>query len=642
MTTSGPRPLRLALSAESPTITSSSPITPNSAGPKRNPSFRSNPRRQSSSISYNPPARDHPASPALFSPRHAASPILTPDSPSPESSFRANLSRSASVGSRVSRNVDLRSERSPYASRTGPSTPTTTGLRGNRNSTGSLLNEEKGRPPLTLVEKHAELLHFIAQKESKCLELRTQLAAHEAELLQLKKKWERIVSRGFEKSQSQSGSLPPHSAPPSDSLALSNSTHPPSASIYSAASLSYLDGLSAQAQGAGGAAMLEALGGMKGIRESVQQGVGRLFDAVAGANENGNRRALTHAPSPSSSSTSTYATSSTRLSQSSQSSFRTSISEEEDEDQTSKRKSRKNRPSNIEIVSDTGATPLVSPTRAFAFEDPPRTATPFKSASGGQNETGANIRSRRKSRTFTDEATGVSASEESTGYAESDTNTSESLSTSLVDWGMGLTSPVDSITVNSGLGLSNGGREGNLDKRVSLPTRGSKNGAGGDNGISWVGSMVGKRWEDTISKNQKRASLLLSDVSQSISQSLNPQSIIQALVSPPPTSGAELAPPNGSNRLSASPSSSSLLDEDIPPEESGGVFAPLLEPAVLSPTKSTSSSTIEPQPKSPMKNNITSEARSVGVRIPKTNTARTESSTAPGAIQEDDDDDWNW
>ena len=32
--------------------------------------------------------------------------------------------------------------------------------------------------------RHADLLQFIAQKESKCLELRSQLATHEAELLQ--------------------------------------------------------------------------------------------------------------------------------------------------------------------------------------------------------------------------------------------------------------------------------------------------------------------------------------------------------------------------------------------------------------------------------------------------------------------------
>ncbi|TDL24559.1 hypothetical protein BD410DRAFT_786070 [Rickenella mellea] len=52
------------------------------------------------------------------------------------------------------------------------------------------------RPPLTLVEKHADLLQFIAQKEAKCLDLRSQLATHEAELLAMKRKWERIVSRG--------------------------------------------------------------------------------------------------------------------------------------------------------------------------------------------------------------------------------------------------------------------------------------------------------------------------------------------------------------------------------------------------------------------------------------------------------------
>lgn len=37
--------------------------------------------------------------------------------------------------------------------------------------------------------RHAELLHFIAQKESKCLELRSQLAMHEAELLQRMCNW---------------------------------------------------------------------------------------------------------------------------------------------------------------------------------------------------------------------------------------------------------------------------------------------------------------------------------------------------------------------------------------------------------------------------------------------------------------------
>ncbi|KAG8859475.1 hypothetical protein FRC20_011822 [Serendipita sp. 405] len=48
---------------------------------------------------------------------------------------------------------------------------------------------------LTLAEKHADLLQFIAQKEAKCLELRTQLATHEAELKALKAKWTSIVQR---------------------------------------------------------------------------------------------------------------------------------------------------------------------------------------------------------------------------------------------------------------------------------------------------------------------------------------------------------------------------------------------------------------------------------------------------------------
>ena len=45
--------------------------------------------------------------------------------------------------------------------------------------------------------RYADLLQFIAQKESKCLELRSQLTIHESELLELKRKWERIVRREF-------------------------------------------------------------------------------------------------------------------------------------------------------------------------------------------------------------------------------------------------------------------------------------------------------------------------------------------------------------------------------------------------------------------------------------------------------------
>ncbi|KAF9072339.1 hypothetical protein BDP27DRAFT_427182 [Rhodocollybia butyracea] len=625
-TISGVRPLRLASSAESPIITSPlpvSPLTPISG--KRSSGSARNPRRQSS-ISYNLSPRED----ASFSPRHA-SPIIIPAS-------RPSLNRSASIGSRTSKSqsVDFGGNKSPAA------TSST-----NRNSTGSLLNiEEKERPPLTLVEKHAELLQFIAQKESKCLELRTQLAAHESELLQLKKKWERIVFRGFEKSQAAQPDL----INSESSISLS-STHPPSASIYSANSLSYLDSLSAQAQGAGGAAMLEALGlgGMRDIRASVQQGVqgvGRFLGAVAGTSEPSSPRISTHALSESLSSSSASTTSSTRFSQSSQSSVAASISEEDVSPPIMKKSVRKNRPAHIGIISDTGATPLISPTRDFAFgTSPPRTATPL---SPDQSMNGRSIRVRRKSRAFESE----SPAEETSPYADSDTSTShtshtssESLSTSLVDWGMGLSSPPPASPLDSSnlaMGLDADRKRRDLNKRMSLPV---SSGLGA--GPSWMGSMVGKRWEDTISKNHKRASVLLSDVSQSISQSL-PQSIqqpmnaIHALVSPPLNATSEfdsgssglLTPPGrgldpgrSRSRTPSSMSSTSLLDEDIPLEEGGLGTPSLLSPTVLSPTKLASTLiptklASEPKPKSPMKK------KAVG--------------SAKVAKEEDDDDNWNW
>lgn len=126
---------------------------------------------------------------------------------------------------------------------------------------------------------------------------------------------------------------------------------------------------------------------------------------------------------------------------------------------------------------------------------------------------------------------------------------------------------------------------------------------------------------DRISKNQKRASVILSDVSQTISQTL-PQSIFQAL-----SPSAELPADYGTRNHS---SVSSLMDEDIPPEESGGSLTTLLEPSlapVLSPTKLTPPSS-EPKPKSPMRKKAVAPAPAKG--------------KATKASQEDDDDDWNW
>lgn len=124
--------------------------------------------------------------------------------------------------------------------------------------------------------RHADLLRFIAQKESKCLELRSQLATEEAELLALKRKWERIVGRGFGGGTS--------------------------------ASVSSLDG-DASTQGA----MLS------GIKEGVQ-GVGRLLAQLGDLSAQGNESELGHT-SNSSISTTVTSSSSVRLSQSSMSSL---------------------------------------------------------------------------------------------------------------------------------------------------------------------------------------------------------------------------------------------------------------------------------------------------------------------------------
>jgi hypothetical protein len=158
----GPRPLQLAngpvsdglpsasLSSFSPSpLTPSTPTTPNGG-----------PRRQSS-ITYNPSTR-----------------------PARTAGHRSTLVRSNSVGGSLDRRSTA-SERSPvtlaekfvhfhFWDLTA----------GTGQSSGQLQFNLSGILTLTVISRHADLLHFIAQKESKCLELRSQLAMHEAELLQ--------------------------------------------------------------------------------------------------------------------------------------------------------------------------------------------------------------------------------------------------------------------------------------------------------------------------------------------------------------------------------------------------------------------------------------------------------------------------
>uniref|UniRef100_A0A1D1YUP1 Uncharacterized protein n=1 Tax=Anthurium amnicola TaxID=1678845 RepID=A0A1D1YUP1_9ARAE len=63
--------------------------------------------------------------------------------------------------------------------------------------------------PSTPSEQHSELLHFIARKERKVLELREELKRHEEELRLLKKQWETNVTKNIdEESNSNSPSSP--------------------------------------------------------------------------------------------------------------------------------------------------------------------------------------------------------------------------------------------------------------------------------------------------------------------------------------------------------------------------------------------------------------------------------------------------
>ncbi|KAF9559426.1 hypothetical protein CPC08DRAFT_763303 [Agrocybe pediades] len=131
--------------------------------------------------------------------------------------------------------------------------------------------DDADKPPVTLAEKHAELLHFIAQKESKCLELRSQLAVHEAELLGLKQKWERIVNRGFGKSLSP-GDANMLSTSPNGSLLLPSSPSPSQSQSHTTPNFPLSGVLSPAATTPGAAVVFE------GIKEGVQ-GVSRLIAA---------------------------------------------------------------------------------------------------------------------------------------------------------------------------------------------------------------------------------------------------------------------------------------------------------------------------------------------------------------------------
>jgi len=341
-------------------------------------------------------------------------------------------------------------------------------VKAHRKSTGSIAEPE--RSPLTFADKHGDLLRFIAQKESKCMELRSQLAIHEAELMQLKRKWEKIVNKGFDRAVSVSGS---------------------------SASLLHTPGVP------GG----QVLGGIKeGVERLLAAGLGELVTAPT-IQPVGTNTTKTHSTQQSTSSVATSSSASTRFSQSSMNSsvmeddFPLESPEEEEHEVQ------------VLIVGDAEPTPTVSPNPAVKITD-------MTEVSSMEQKKSAKM-CRRRSRDATSTIEGKFT-------AGPDNNRTAKITTS-------------SLSSIPNLG--------------SLPP-GSP---------SWVIGTVGKKWEElqrteTFAKSQKRASLLISDVSQSFMNAWSPpMTSPRASMSRNPSITSQ---PSPSSVSPGSLSTSSLLDDD--------------------------------------------------------------------------------
>ncbi|KAI0264735.1 hypothetical protein BC834DRAFT_253164 [Gloeopeniophorella convolvens] len=445
----GPEPPRSAPHATFAHILTSSPSSPSpEASHARadthaaSPSRRQPPSRRQSSICYLPPD-----SPLAWTPR-------TPRTGTDE----LNRAASLAAGSSSSSKKDHRASTGSLYSQRGP----------------SHVHEPAAR--LTLAEKHADLLQFIAQKESRCLDLRAQLAVHESELLVLKHKWERIVHREFGRTVA---------AAPAPAQSQPHLPSPP-------ATASPLDGL------VGGA---RALAGAAAPAPSLAARPSPFAKRIARQAASGSVSSTTTAASSAS------ASASTRLSQSSAS----SVAADEREEL---------------MVRDTGATPTFSPNPAFV-------AQRQQCASGSPSRA-----LRRRSREVPPPSSPVPALVDALGP--------------LADARGAKRASVGGVPPASIPGIG------------SLSTMGLGRAGLGGAAQGWVDS-VGSKWAELqkgqtrFSKGQKRASVLFSDMSQSIFAALS------APASPTP------APPIQRSQ------SQSLIDDDEEDAASpalGGVLRP--------------------------------------------------------------------
>ncbi|KZT68884.1 hypothetical protein DAEQUDRAFT_670551 [Daedalea quercina L-15889] len=482
---SGPRPLQLVDGNAQPggsgsPSTSSCPsptVSGLSTPPPTAKSFSAKSRRQSS-ISYFP--SDNAPSWSLRS---------------PTTTTALPLRRSISVG---------RPAQSPP--------PSASGDRRSLGSSEELQSPRADRGPLTLTEKHADLLHFIAQKESKCLELRSQLAMHEAELTQLKRKWERIVSRGMDRA----------------------SISAPSSSV--ASPLSPLDGIKEGVQGVSRLLLGDLSSpGASSPTVPVQPVAGFATMSRAAAH-----RSRGHVNSQSTSSISTTGTTSTsvRLSQSSASSL--------------------------------------------AFDDPPQELDEKVEGEGKGEGKGEGEAEEHRGSVEISPASALRAAKlhrrksrdsAPTRPPESPTTPNAASVTSPTSTSSARASKRASLNLSSGL------------PPPAIPGVGALAVQPVSSWMETVGSSVGRKWDEiqkgeTFTKGQKRASVLFSDVSQSLFSALaspGHASSSSVSISTNPFS-ATLSPLSTSPSPTPSPigvqQSSSLLEDDDAPQALGSVLVP--------------------------------------------------------------------
>ncbi|KAI0790333.1 hypothetical protein C8Q75DRAFT_806268 [Abortiporus biennis] len=469
-----PRPLQLVVDGNTSSPQLSSPMSSSSSSSRQHHSaplfpppsakrlMSANPRRQSS-ISYY--SSDH-TRPTVDS--------RPPSSPS-VSAYRPTSRRTNSM----------------YIKAGEPFSPVT--KKGNRRSLGfetsggNISSPLSPGPsvdhgPLTLTEKHADLLRFIAQKESKCLELRSQLSVHEAELAQLKRKWERIVSRGMDRAY-HTPSTPSSSTPMS----------PPSNGAV-------LDGIKEGVQGVGRllAAGLD-MAATSTVGSSPPSGPSRPAGIASSPPALRNARHV-NTQSVSSVSTSTTTTSvstiaSARLSQSSASSL--SLIEDEEGDKSVEEPTEEHQSIHRQSVTSVSTTEQLG-TKVTTSD------VLISPSSDNKSSKMLRRRSREAPKSPPSFTTVLESSSSSTEFG--------SVYPSPISSPSNLTTPVSS-------------------KRMSLPVKPNRNSMGNSASTlpglaavqpvsAWMGS-VGKKWEEiqkgeTFTKSQKRASILLSDVSQSI------------------------------------------------------------------------------------------------------------------------------